>query len=238
MSGMIKIVLLLLLLSMPLQSQFKNKDWNLTFSTVYTTSAKIYLNPNSSDLILRNNYFPLQGIVSFQAELMYKLDESILLGLCTEYMNTTSSGYNITAFSGNNTVSVLVQDGFQLVPVELSGYYILPFSTERFKFLMGGGIGFYIGEQIRKFGDVQVTNVSDPIAYGIHVILTMDYLVSEFASVRGEMKFRDPEFNVTSKYDKTDVNYNGSTIHLGSQTFDSKINVDGISFIIGASFHF
>jgi len=235
---MIKVALLLLLLPIFLNAQFKNKDWDLAFSTVYTTSAKIYLNPKSSDAFLRNNSFPIQGIVSWQVELMYKLDDNILFGLCTEYMYTTSSGNNLTAFSGNNTVSVLVQDGFQLIPVELSAYYILPFSTERFKFLMGGGIGLYIGEHIREFGDAQATNVSDPIAYGIHVILTMDYQISGLVSARAEMKFRDPEFNVSSKYDKTDVNYNGSVIHLGNQTFDSKINVDGISFIFGAAFHF
>lgn len=231
-------VFLLLILSIPLWAQYKSKDWSLSLNTVYTTSAKIYLNPNSSDVILRNNYFSLQGIVNLQAEIMYKLEENILLGLSTEYMKSTSSGFNLTAFAGNNTISVLVQDGFQFIPVELSGYYALPFSTERFKFYMGGGIGLYLGKHIREFGDAQVTNVSSPVAYGIHVILIMDYLVSNYFSTRFEMKFRDPQFNVTSKYDKTDVNYNGTVIHLGKQTFDSKINVDGISFILGVTFHF
>ena len=233
-----RIVLILVLMSIPLCAQYKSKDWNLAFNTVYTTTAKIYLNPNSADAILRNNFFSLQGIVSLQVEIMYKLEENILLGLSIEYMRSTSSGFNLTAFSGNNTVSILLQDGFQLIPIEFSGYYILPFSTDRFKFFMGGGIGYYIGEHIRRFGDVQVTNVSRPIAYGIHVILIMEYLFYDNFSVRGEMKFRDPEFNVTSKYDKTNVNYNGSVIQLGRQTFDSKINVDGISFIIGVTFHF
>jgi hypothetical protein len=233
-----KPVLLILLMSVPLWAQFKSKDWNLAFNSVYTTTARIYLNPNSSDPILRNNYFSLQGIVSLQVEIMYRLEEDVFLGLSTEYMRATSSGFNLTAFSGNTTISVLLQDGFQLIPIEFSGYYLLPFSTERFKFLMGGGIGYYIGEHIRKFGDVQVTNIARPSAYGIHAILTMDYLFYENVSVRGELKFRDPEFNSTSKYDKTDIIYNGSLIHLGQQVFDSKINVDGISFIIGVAFHF
>jgi hypothetical protein len=233
-----KSLILLLLISVPLSGQYKDKQWSLSLNTVYTTTAKIYLNPNSADAILRNSSIPIEGIVSLQAEVMYQLEDDILLGLSTEYMRSTSSGFNLTAFAGNSTISVLVQDGFQLIPIEFSGYYILPFSTEKFNFLMGGGLGYYIGEHIRKFGDVQVSNIARPTAYGIHVILIMDYLIKDFLSVRGEMKFRDPQFNVTSKYDKTDVNYNGSLIHLGTGTFNSKINVDGISFIIGITFHF
>jgi hypothetical protein len=233
-----KTFIVLLMISIPVRGQYNDKLWSFSLNTVYTTTAKIYLNPNSADPVIRNNSFALEGIVSFQAEIMYKLEEDILLGLSTEYMRSTSSGYNLTAFSERGTIAVLLQDGFQLIPIEFSAYYILPFSTERFNFLMGGGVGYYIGEHIRKFGDAKVSNIARPTAYGIHVILTMDYLIQEYISVRGELKFRDPQFNVTSKYDNTDVNYNGSLIHLGAQSFSSKINVDGISFILGITFHF
>jgi outer membrane protein W len=233
-----KRIILFVLISIPVWGQSNGKEWSISINSVYTTSAKIYLNPNSSDNIIRYGYFPLQGIVSPQVEFMYQIDEDILLSLSLEYMKSTSSGFNLTAISGNNTVSVLVEDGFLMIPIEFSGYYILPFSSEKFKFLMGGGVGYYIGSQIRKFGDEDVSNVSRPSAYGIHVMLTMDYMIKENIAIRGEMKFRDPQFNVTTKYNKLDVNYNGGVIHLNNQTFDSKINVDGISFILGITFHF
>jgi outer membrane protein W len=233
-----KVTLLLLFLTLPVAAQYNGKRWSITLNTVYTTSAKLYLDPNSADEILRNNAFPFQGIVSPQVEIRYKISDDIILGLSAEYMKTTSSGENLTAFSGISTVSILLQDGFLLIPVEFSGYYLIPFSTEQFKFLMGGGMGYYFGSQIRKFGDVEVTNVKRPAAYGIHVIVTMDYLITDYFSVKGEMKFRDPQFNVTSRYTKTDVNYNGTLIHLGQKEFDSKINVDGISFIFGLTYHF
>jgi outer membrane protein W len=233
-----KRIILFVLISIPVWGQSNGKEWSISINSVYTTSAKIYLNPNSSDNIIRYGYFPLQGIVSPQVEFMYQIDEDILLSLSLEYMKSTSSGFNLTALSGNNTVSVLVEDGFLMIPIEFSGYYILPFSSEKFKFLMGGGVGYYIGSQIRKFGDEEVSTVSRPSAYGIHVMLTMDYMIKENIAIRGEMKFRDPQFNVTTKYNKLDVNYNGGVIHLNNQTFDSKINVDGISFILGITFHF
>lgn len=103
---------------------------------------------------------------------------------------------------------------------------------------MGGGAGYYIGSHIRKFGDAEVSNVERKAAYGIHVHLTMDYLINDFVSLRGEMKFRDPQFTVKSKYSKLEVNYNGNIIRLAQESFDSKINVDGVTFVLGIAFYF
>jgi hypothetical protein len=103
---------------------------------------------------------------------------------------------------------------------------------------MGGGAGYYIGSHIRKFGDADVSNAERKTAYGIHVSISMDYLIKDFISVRSEMKFRDPQFTVKSKYNKKEVNYDGYVIRLAQETFDSKINLDGVTFILGLVFHF
>lgn len=215
-----------------------NKTFGVSVNAVYNTSASIYLSPNSSDIILRNNSFLIENIFNPSIDFRYKLSESIILGFNTEYMTSSSIGPNLTVFLGNSTVTINVEDGFSLIPLELSAYYLLPFSTERFKFLMGGGIGYYIGSHVRKFGDVEVSNAERKAAYGFHVNISMDYLIKDFISVRGEMKFRDPQFTVKSKYSKKEVNYNGSIIRLAQDTFDSKINVDGVTFILGLAFYF
>ncbi|NWF88646.1 MAG: hypothetical protein HXY50_04195 [Ignavibacteriaceae bacterium] len=215
-----------------------NKKFGITLSAVYNTSANIYLSPNSSDVILRNNSFLIEDIFNPSVDFRYRLSDEIFLGLNAEYMTSTATGPNLTVFQGISTVAISVEDGFVLIPLELSIHYLLPFSTDHFKFLMGGGIGYYIGSHIRRFGDVEVTNVDRKTAYGIHVSLSMDYLIKDFISVRGEMKFRDPQFNVKSKYSKQEVNYNGSIIKLAQESFDSKINVDGVTFILGLAFHF
>ena len=229
--------LTILILSSNTLAQF-NKTFGVSVNAVYNTSAKIYLSPNSSDIILRNNSFLIENFINPSIDFRYRLSESILIGINTEYMTTSSVGPNLTVFFGNSTVTIDVEDGFRLIPLELSAYYLLPFSTEQFKFLMGGGMGFYIGSHIRKFGDVEVSNAERKAAYGIHVSISMDYLIKDFISVRGEMKFRDPQFTVKSKYNKKEVNYNGSVIRLAQDSFDSKINVDGVTFILGLAFHF
>ncbi len=231
------LAIVILLFSTNAVAQF-SKTFGLSVNAVYNTSARIYLSPNSSDLILRNNSFLIENFFNLAIDFRYNLSETILLGFNTEYMSTASIGPNLTVFMGNSTVTINVEDGFLLIPLELSAYYLLPFSTEHFKFLMGGGMGYYFGSHIRKFGDVEVSNAERKSAYGIHVSISMDYLIKDFISVRGEMKFRDPQFKVKSKYNKNEVNYDGNIIRLAQNSFDSKINVDGVTFILGLAFHF
>ena len=231
-------ILFLVLLSSYADAQFDGKRFSIGVNGVYTTSARIYLNPNSSDPVLRNHAFGIADIINPSIDFRYRITNDIIIGLGTEYMKTTAAGPNLTAFSGNSTVTIDVNDGFLLIPVEISGYYLLPFSTEKFKFLMGGGAGYYYGEHIREFGDESVSTESRDFAYGIQVSVSMDYMIRDDITVHSEMKFRDPQFKVKSAYDKLEVNYNGQIIRLAQKTFDSKIDVDGVTFILGFSFLF
>ncbi len=218
--------------------QYNRNKFSFSVNGVYTTTAKIYLLPNSSDPVLRNKFTEIDNIFNPSLDLRYLLTDEIIVGLSTEYMTKTTGLDKITVFANNSTVSIPVQDGFKLIPVELTIYYLLPFSTEHFKFLMGGGGGYYFGSQIRKAGDVESSTLSRDFAYGIHVVVSMDYLVLPFLSVRAEMKFRDPEFKLTNVYSKNPGTYNGMIITLPQNQFDSRINVDGITFILGTVFHF
>jgi outer membrane protein W len=219
-------------------AQYNGKDFSIAVNGVYTTTAKIYLTPNSSDPVLRNNSFPLEDILNPSIDFRYRLTNQLLVGLNTEYMVASAMGSNLTVFTGNNTERITIEDGFKLIPIELSLHYLIPFSTESFKFLMGAGFGYYIGEHLRKIGDAEALISSRKIAYGIHVSISLDYLLKDNISIRTEMKFRDPQFSVTSIYNKNTATYNGRTIRLAQDSFDSKINVDGVTFIIGGAFHF
>lgn len=231
------IFLLLIFFTPILSAQYNIEKFSIGISGVYTTSAKIFLNPNSSDELLRNNFFPLEDILNPAIDIRYRLNNNILFGLSTEYLKKSAIGPNLTVFSDGVTVNINVEDGFILVPVELSAYYFLPFSTEQFIFLMGGGIGYYHGEQIRNFGDAEISNIKRSFAYGIHVALSTDYVIRDFFSIRLELKFRDPQFSVKSEYNRTEVTYNGTTLLLPQKSFESKINVDGISFLLALVFH-
>jgi hypothetical protein len=232
------LILIVALNSVNSYSQFDEKRFSLGINGIYTTTAKIYLSPNSSNQILRNSFFPIEHIYNYGADLRYRLSDKIVVSLNAEYMKAENPGPNLHAFVGTSSVTLNIIDGFILIPVELSLFYLLPFSTQKFKFLMGGGGGMYIGEHLRHFGDAQVSPVSHNLAFGIQVGLSVDYLFLPNLSVRTEMKFRDPQFTATSRYHSREVVYNNSTITLAQDQFESKINVDGISFSAGLAFHF
>jgi outer membrane protein W len=225
------------LLSFEAAAQYNGRSFSLSLNGVYTTGARIYPQPFASDEVVRNNYLMVEDIFNPSAELRYHIGHSILIGLGTEYMNTSTTAVLIV-LAQNSTMAIEVEEGFSFLPIDLTVYYLFPFSTERFKFLIGGGAGYYIGEHIRKFGNAEVSTIERKFAYGIHVNLSMDYMVKDWFSIRSEMKFRDPQFTLKSEYDKREVEYNGRTIRILQESFDSKINIDGVTFLLGAVYHF
>ena len=180
----------------------------------------------------------MEDILNPSLDIRYRFNEWFILGLNVEYMKKSATGPNLTVFLGNNIVVFEVEDGFKVIPIELTAHYIFPFSTDRFIFIMGGGLGYYRGEFTRKFSDIDLSIQQRQIAIGIHVSASMDYMLLEFFSVRFEMKFRDPQYNVTSKYNKTTVLYQGNEIPLHDDAFETKVNVNGVTFILGGAFHF
>jgi len=234
----VNISIAIIIFAAPLYSQFHENDFGISINAVYTTSADIFLNPNSSDIVIRNKPFLVEDILNPSLDIRYKFNEWFVLGLNLEYMQNCALGPNLTVFLGNRIVVFEVEDGFRVIPIELTAHYLVPFSTEQFIFMMGGGMGYYRGEFTRKFSDVDLSVEKREVAIGIHVSASMDYMPLDFFSIRFEMKFRDPQYNVTSKYSKTSVIYQGDEIQLSDEAFETKVNVDGVTFILGGVFHF
>ncbi len=238
MKNILQILFILLLISPWSFCQYDDQSFSLGVNAVYTTSAKIYLTPYSSDPILRNNAFSVDDIFNPSVEFKYRLSEPLILGLSVEYMTVIRTGPNLTVFEGSGTRTINVEDGFKFIPFELTLYYILPFSTESFKFTMGGGAGYYLGDHIRKLGDVTVSNAERKSAYGIHVSTGIDYKIITNTFLHFEMKFRDPQFTVKSRYSSRTVNYQGTVVRLSQDTFDSRVDIDGITFLLGVNYQF
>ena len=214
-------------------AQFSENNLGIAINAIYTTSADIFLNPNASNLDVRNKSYTLENIWNPGLDIRYRFSDEFIIGLNFEYVNKTNEAPNLTAFIGNQVVVLEVEDGFRVIPIELTIHYFFPFSTEDFKFLMGGGFGYYRGEFIRKFNDVELEVFQRKIAVGIHVSASMDYMIHKNLSARFEMKFRNPQYNVKSKYTKNEVTYQGNIIQLPDDAFETKIDVDGLTFVFG-----
>jgi outer membrane protein W len=227
------IVFVIILSSTASLAQFAAGKLGIAVNAVYTTSAEIFLNPNSSNSEVRNNSFTLENIWNPGIDIRYKFTNEFILGLNIEYVNKTANALNLTAFIGNQVFVFEVEDGYSAVPIELTAHYFFPFSTEDFKFMMGGGLGYYIGEFVRKFQEVELEITQRKFALGLHVSASMDYIIIENLAARFEMKFRNPQFTVTSKYSKTEIMYEGNVIELPENAFETKVDIDGLTFVFG-----
>jgi len=206
-------------------AQFGVNKLGVGVNLVYTTSAQIFLNPNSSNIEIRNKSYTLENIWNPGLDIRYRFANEFIVGFNVEYIERTAEAPNLTAFIGNQVVVLDVEDGFSVVPIELTFYYYFPFSTEDFKFMMGGGLGYYYGQFVRKFNEVQIEVVHRNFALGIQVSASMDYIIYKNFSARLEMKFRDPQYNVKSKYSKSEVSYQGNTIQLPVDALKTKLRL-------------
>ncbi|MFA3783751.1 hypothetical protein ABRY23_11880 [Melioribacteraceae bacterium 4301-Me] len=210
-------------------AQYNEDNFSLSLNYNYTTTSKLFLNPNSPDPVLSSSYLELNDIGSLSAELRYRFTESLLLGLNYEYIKKSVSNINVRV----NGIILEMKEGYIVTPVELTLYYILPFSTTHFKFIMGGGGGLYFGSEIRNLLEASVNNISRKIGYGIHVVTNIDYLFNDHIALRWQMRFRDPEFQMKSQYNTQAVTYQNRKVLLPPSPFETKVNIDGITFSFG-----
>jgi outer membrane protein W len=232
------ILILVISFSFTAFSQYNRESYSLLLGMDYITSAQIYLNPNSSDIILRNQSYEVTNLFAPLIDFRYRINDDIVIGISSEYILKEQRARNLVVREGSQEVHLDVDDGVQFIPIELSVYYSLPFSTDQFKFTMGGGTGYYFGKQIRKFGDADIMNIKNKTSLGLLVSVGMEYLFIDKVGLRLDMKFRSPEISLTNQYSNDIVNYEGTIVKLFPNTFDSKINLDGISFVLGISYQF
>jgi len=138
-------LMIFFLISLPLLAQANEKKIGVSFNLNHTTTSKLFLQPNASDQFIRNTHENLDGITSYSVEARYQISEAVIIGLGSEIIKKTfENSINLGGLRAK------MNDGYQMIPIELSGYYLIPFSREHFKFFMGGGFGLYFGKQIRE----------------------------------------------------------------------------------------
>jgi len=221
-----------------LQAQYNGKKWGVAFGCNYTTSSKLYLSPYAVDQVERSKYENLDDVYSYSAEIRYRVSERVIIGLNFEYLKRTGEKTEVAAMKGSTSYTIEMDDGYSMVPAELSVYYLLPFSSDKIKFYMGGGAGIYYGNHLRTYKEVDVSNVSRDFAYGIQISIGLEYLITDYIAFTGGIKFRDPEFKLKSKYNCSSfIDEYGAEVFLRDNTFNSKINIDGVTFFVGLGFN-
>ncbi len=227
------IIIVLLLVGITAKAQ--ESLYSVSLFGTFTTSSKLFHHPNDPDALLRASYLPIDGIFSAGVDVRRALEPlSLQVGLGIEYISKVSSD-NVIAANGK---TVSVENGYTVVPIELSGYFQIPIGTKSLHFFMGGGGGIYLGKRIYRYAGADAPAVSTQPGYGIHILSGAEVGLSSRWSARGELKFRDVQFESVNQFNASSVSANGSVIPLDQQPADSRINIDGMTINVGIVYHF
>ena len=200
-----------------------------------TTASRVFTDPNSSDAFQRSQFFSLEDFFGYGVEVRYQLPETnVALGLSADYIETTI-GQSIPL---STSKSVPVEDGYRVIPLELTGYFLIPVSSQTFGVFMGGGVGVYFGKRLYKLGDTEKPTTEAGRGFGIHVLGGLSYRFTEWFSLNAEMKFRDLQFQTTNQFITSTAMYKGMPISVSRTPSNARVHTDGVVFQLATAFHF
>ncbi len=220
---------------LPLPSLAQDYPYHLAVVGTFTTSSKLFHHPDDPDQTLRDQFLPLDDIFSIGLDLRRTLEPGrIEIGLSVEYLRKTEDLWaNV-----QDSVTVPVSDGFTAIPVEASGYFIIPVGTSVLHVYMGGGVGAYYGTRHYEIAGMGAATTEEDLGFGIHVLSGLEYALGPRVSLRSEVKFRDIQFRTVNQFSTGSATYGNSSVTLDRQPMPSRIAIDGMTLNLGLVYHF
>jgi hypothetical protein len=224
-----------LCVGMPQASTAREKLFFLTVKTNYTTGSQLFSNLDSPNEVERAQFLPIENFFGYSIELKYQIPETyVALGLSADYISTTKA----SPLRISPAQSIPAEDGYRVIPLELTAYFLIPVSGPTFGIYMGGGGGVYLGHRIYSIAGVEAASAGQGHGFGIHVLGGLSYNFTEWFSMSGEMKFRDLQFSSSNAFPVSQILYNNTVINVSRKPFDSRVHTDGIVFQLGATVSF
>jgi hypothetical protein len=226
-------ILAIVVLAGTLPAQTNEKILSIAFRGTYTTSSKVFNNPDSPSSDLRGQYAALDNIYGPGVEVRINIPgQSIALTIAAEYLSKQDESTQLIGFTSPPR-RLSVREGFRLIPIELGANVPIPLGSDHLRLSIGGGVGAYIGTRILNVAGAEAPQQNKPVSYGIHVETNFDYQIFPGLFARAEMRFRDPEFTTESKFELQATQSNGILIVLPHEPFRARINVNGLTFGMG-----
>lgn len=204
----------------------------------FVSSATVQLYPYSPDPFQRNYTDELEGGYGYGFEFRKKLfREDISFGISVEFIKIKDNSLTQTFYNDSLTVKARVTEELSVIPLEFTGFFNLPRFSEELGFYLGGGLGIYFGDRVRTVLNIQSTTLSKRTGYSFVIMSGMEYKFSNDISGIFELKFRQAEYGVQSKFPVNQINIHGNIFDL-EQNLNSKIFVDGLKLSLGLSYNF
>ncbi len=229
-SGLIAAFLVLFL-----SAQGQSHEWTLSLvgGGNFTTTSRIYPNPDASSTELRTINTPFNSILTGALEVRAKWrDDSFYFYLSTEFFSESTSQLKLDG-SLSPPRRVPVDDGYHVIPLELGMQVFVPIGSGPWRLSMGGGAGAYYAERTLRVAGVRAAPVGNRLGFGIHVSIHTEYAIIRGVSAVAMMKFRDPEIDVNNKFESSVAIYDGNVLTFPSGTIHSRVNVDGMTLGLG-----
>lgn len=231
----IGIAALCALLLAPAASPAQEQPYSLALFGTFISTSKLFHHPDDPDQIIRSQFLPLDDIFSAGLDLRRNFEQfRVQVGLSAEYISKTE----MVSIPLTSTVSIPARDGFTAIPIELSGYFLIPLGDRKLQIYMGGGGGIYLGTRNYRLGEAEAPTVDRNTGYGIHVLSGIEYWIRPAVSLRSDLKFRDVQFETINRFESLSTTYLGRTIPLDQTPLQSRVNIDGMTVTLGIVVHF
>ncbi len=195
-----------------------------------TTGSELFPNAGASDPVLRAFSRPFDNIPGAGLEVRYYPPGTRLaFGLSADYLRARTD-----VRAAGTSAGVPAADGFRVVPVEVTGYVLLPLTGSSFGIYMGGGLGGYFGRRLLSIAGVNALPRTERPGFGIHVLGGVEVSLGRGISLTGEMKFRDVQFRSTAVFPVVLIIRDGVPVYLSSEPQVSTVHADGVVFQLGA----
>ncbi|MFA6456929.1 MAG: hypothetical protein WCW40_08920 [Bacteroidota bacterium] len=209
------------------------EEFSISLKGTFTTSTRFLYNVDRPATF--GNERTLTSNFGYGADIRWNiLWDRFFIGFSIEKI--TGNELRNELYSQYHFLPVPNEEGFEVLAMEMSGYYIVPVSSENIKFYLGGGIGTYDGRRNYSIANVRAETISSTSYLGIHVMTGIDYRILERVMLRFEIKFRDPHFDITTNFDQTSAEYLGYTIRLPQGEEVTKVNLFGVNYVGGLVF--
>ncbi len=228
---------LALVISCAARCPAQGSRYSLAVVGSFTTSSELFPHPNDADNLVRSQFLPFNDIFGFGVEVRRSFDPlRIEIGLGAEYLSTTASLSTIPNSSQPYPLPIL--DGYSVIPIEMTGYFPIPIGGDRLRFLIGGGTGVYFGRRIYEYAGTEAPTVEHKVGIGIHIVSDVEVALQGPLAVRGELKFRDVQFETTNQFNRPLTVYRNAVIPLDMTAMPSRINIDGMTVMLGLVYQF
>lgn len=216
------------------------KKFSITAFGMYVSSSELQNNPHSTDPIEKNAMIELDGGFGYGAEIGYNpgiFDSDIMFYVSSEYLKIDQRDLVLDFDDGTNHYSVGMREEFYMIPVEAGLKWPLPVSSEEFKIYIGGGAGMYFGDRKRTISYLQSSTINKIPGFSLNILAGVEYFVARNLSANLELKFREANFDVESKFNSNRIIIEDAEFEL-TNPFYSRLLAEGVRISAGFKYHF